>query len=133
MVKVDVFVEVEVRVGVFVGGTGVLVLVKVLVEVEEKVAVKLRVLVAVKVRVAVEVKVGVTGMGIIWIASTLALSTLAGPNWIVIDPPLGLMLLNTLSSAVLAPTSAKMSKLVSTCAPLMDTLKTLCPAAVMPV
>ena len=97
----------------------------VLVEVEVKVKVG--------VFVFVGVKVGVGGIGIIWIASTLALSTLEGPSWIVIFPPEGLMLLKILSSAVLAPTSAKISKLVSTWVPLMETLKTRCPAAVMPL
>src|SRR6266478_2152547 len=86
------------------------------------------VLVAVKVRV--RVGVGLFGMGIIWIAAILALSALAGPSWMTIWPPApGWMLLKTLSSALLAPTSAKISRLVKTWLPLMKALNTRCPLA----
>jgi hypothetical protein len=89
--------------------------------------------VKVDVWVGVGVNVGVGGSGIIWMAETLALFTLAGPNWMTICPLEGWMLLNILSSALLAPTSAKMSRLVMTWFPLMETLKTLAPEAVKKV
>ena len=114
-VAVGVWVFVGVEVGVAVGGRGVFVLV------------------AVKVRlfVGVGLKVGVGGSGMIWMASTLALSTPAGPNVIVMSPPEGAILWNTSSTALLAPPAeARMSKLVRTAFPLMETLKTRWPAAV---
>jgi len=67
----------------------------------------------------------------IWIALTKALSALAGPNSMVMTPPVGEMLLNTLSTALfMAPAVAKISKFVRTVAPLIETLKTRLPAAV---
>src|SRR6266436_6187477 len=90
------------------------------------------VLVAVKVRV--RVGVGLFGMGIIWIAAILALSALAGPSWMTIWPPApGWMLLKTLSSALLAPTSAKISRFVRTWLPLIEMLKTRWPSAVQKI
>lgn len=124
--NVAVTVDVAVAIAVFVD-----VIVRVLVEVNVNILVKVGVAVLVGVDVDVLVKVGVTGMGMIWIASTLALSTLAGPKVMVMTPPEGAMLLKTSSMALLGPPAVvKMSKLVSTVAPLMETLKTLCPAAV---
>lgn len=109
LVGMGVFVLVDVKLFV---GTGVLVLVE----------------------VKVLVKVGVAGMGMTWRASTIAfVSVLVVPvNWIVITPPLGEMLLNTLSSAALPPTWAYTSKFDSTLLPLMETLKTLAPTAKSP-
>lgn len=79
----------------------------------------------------VDVAVAVAGCGIICIAITTALSTLAGPKLIVITPPLGAILLNTSSIALFwPPVVVKISKLVSTCVPFTETLKILCPAAV---
>lgn len=84
-----------------------------------------------QVPVDVGVKVLEEGCGMIWIAATMALFTLAGPNWIVITPPDGAMLLNTSSRAMFAPpAAAKTSKLVRTVVPLIDTLKALSPEAV---
>jgi hypothetical protein len=86
--------------------------------------------VQVLVQLGVSVGVGVAGCGITWIASTMALSTEAGPNWIVINPPLGWMFWNTSSRALFAPpAAAKISIFVKTVAPLMEALKTLFPAA----
>jgi hypothetical protein len=80
--------------------------------------------------VNVLVGVAVVGIGTIWMASTLAWSTLAGPKVRVMAPPDGAILLKTSSTALKAPPAAKtMSKLVRTCVPLMATLKTRCPAA----
>ena len=82
----------------------------------------------------VGVEVGVEGIGTIWMAQTLALLALAGPNWMDIRPfASGVMPLNTLSTAVFNPASANISRPVSTWAPLIDTLNTLWPAAVIPV
>ena len=76
------------------------------------------------------VGVGVVGIGTIWMASTLAWSTLAGPKVRVMAPPEGLMLLKTSSTALKAPPAAEtISKWVKTWVPLMATLKTRCPAA----
>ena len=87
--------------------------------------------VIVRVAVKVGVLVGVAGCGMICIASIMALSALAGPNVMVIVPPAGAMLLNTSSTALFcAPAVLKTSKFVRTVEPLMETLKTLCPAAV---
>ena len=88
-------------------------------------------IVNVEAAVLVLVGVGVAGCGIICIAQTFALSVAAGPKSIVILPPDGAMLLNTLSMAVFAPPAAvSMSKFAITCAPFMDMLKLLEPAAV---
>lgn len=81
MVNVLVTVGVPVRIFVFVtDGVNVAVVV----------AVALRVYVMLDVGVAVAVyvgvRVGVDGMGIIWMAFTMALSAPAGPNWMVICP-----------------------------------------------
>jgi hypothetical protein len=139
LVAVEVWVDVEVK--VFVTGTDVWVRVKVGVLVLVLVAVAVRVFVGVFVLVGVEVEtlvkvrvaVGVTGWGMIWIAETLGRSAAPVENWIVMVPPLGLILLKTLSSAAFSPTSAKMSKLVKTWVPLMETLNWRCPAMVIPV
>ncbi len=106
--------------------------------VEVKVHVPVAVLVAVEENVGVfvgtktvGVAVGGDGMGTIWMASTIALSTLAGPNWIVMAPPEGAILLKTSSRARFGPPAVLyMSKLVRTVFPLMETLKTLSPAPV---
>lgn len=112
-------------------GLGLAVLVEVADGLALGLGVRVEVAVAVAVEVAVALGVGVLGIAMIWMASTLALSAEAGPNWMVIWPPLGLMLLKTWSSALLAPPAlAKRSKLLSTCVPSMDTLKTRWPAAV---
>jgi hypothetical protein len=74
--------------------------------------------------VGVLVAVGAPAWGMIWMALILALSTLAGPSWIMICPPTGAMLLNTLSSAIYRPPAlAKISKFDNTWEPLMETLK----------
>jgi hypothetical protein len=107
---VSVSVAVEVRVGVFVG-----------VEVKAVVA----------VFVTVKLGVGEEGIEMTWIAVTRALSALAGPNSMVIFPPEGATLLKTSSRALfMAPVVAKISKLVRTLVPLIETLKTRLPAAV---
>jgi len=63
-------------------------------------------------------------------ASHLPLFTLAGPRRIVIAPPEGAILLNTLSMAMFSPpAAAKISKLVKTWVPAIETLNTLSPAA----
>jgi len=55
-----------------------------------------------------------------------------GVNWMVITPPLGLMLLNTLSSTVLPPTWEKMSRFEATAVPLMAMLKIRAPVDISP-
>jgi hypothetical protein len=123
-VAVKLFVQVEVAILVNVELT---VAVKVKVGVLEAVDVKVLVAVGEKVDVAV----AVAGCGIIWIACTTALSALAGPKVMVMTPPEGAILLKTSSMALFCPpVVAKISKLVSTCVPFTETLKTLCPAAV---
>jgi hypothetical protein len=94
------------------------------------VCVDVTVLVHVLVAVRVLVGVGVAGCGIICIASTFAFSTL-DTNCITIVPPLGLILLNTLSTAMFCPPAAAyMSKLLNTWLPFIVTLNTLAPALV---
>ena len=110
LVNVELVVEVKVKVGV-------------------ELAVKVKVLVAVFEKVAVGV--AVAGWGIICIEDTMALSTLAGPKVIVMAPPVGAILLNTLSTAMFSPPAvAKISKLVNSVVPLTDTLNSRSPAAV---
>jgi hypothetical protein len=136
---VAVFVDVTVIVNVVVGGMvvkdgvgeEVRVFVEVKVGVEDAVHVGVAVLVQVRVFVTVGVGVDVEGMGMIWMASTIALSALAGPNWIEMAPPEGAILLNTSSRAMFCPPAVLyISKLVRTVLPLIETLKTLSPAAV---
>jgi hypothetical protein len=125
-----VFVGVKVAVGDAVA-VGVVVLDKVGLLVTVGVPVFVLVGIGVWEAVALGVGVGVDGWGMIWMASTMALSTLAGPNWMVMAPPEGAMLLNASSTAMSDPPAVlKISKLVRTVLPLMETLKTLSPAAV---
>jgi len=128
IVLVHVGVPVLVPVNVPVGCT---VFVRVAVPVAVRVIVGVIVLVPVAVIVLVLVAVGVAGCGIICIPFIFAFSTL-DINSIVICPPVACILLNTLSSALYAPTSPYMSKLLNTSTPFILTLNTLCPAPVIP-
>ena len=102
LVGVKLFVLVFVLVGVKLW-VEVNVAVKVGVKLAVAVLVTVNVRVGVKVAVDVGVKVGVGGWGTIWMACTSALSTLAGPNSMVMVPPEGAILLKISVTALFCP------------------------------